>query len=51
MLVPLVEEVSTTALKETAVVSVDWHPHRAQPMKATTHRVEEAAARGKEEKN
>ncbi len=43
MLVHLVEEVSTTALKETAMVFVDLHPRQAQPMEASTHQVEEAA--------
>ncbi len=50
MLVPLVEEVSTTAVKETAMVFVDLHPRRAQPMEATTHQVEDEAA-GVKEKN
>ena len=55
MLVPLIravkekerEVVSTTALKERAMASVDWLPHRAQPMEeeaTTTHRVTVATA-------
>ncbi len=50
MLVTLVEEVSKTAPKETAMVFVDLHHCRAQPMEATTHQVEEEAA-GVKEKN
>ena len=55
MLAPLIraveekerEVVSTTALKERAMASVDWLPHRAQPMEeeaTTTHRVTVATA-------
>ena len=55
MLAPLIrvveekerEVVSTTALRERAMASVDWLPHRAQPMEeeaTTTHRVTVATA-------
>ena len=55
MLAPLIraveekerEVVSTTALKERVMASVDWLPHRAQPMEeeaTTTHRVTVATA-------
>ena len=55
MLAPLIraveekerEVVSTTALKERVMASVDWLPHRGQPMEkeaTTTHRVTVATA-------